>query len=349
MAPAFLTTGRAAALGGVLLFFLTLPVTLSRIGGVSREEMYRGISERAGAFDFIRRQIYEEHAELDMAFCGSSLLGGAVDPRVVERDLSQALGRQAHVLLLPQSWQGPDMNYFVSRDLMEARKVKMLVMSSPAWVQRSNQPHVQLFRVTRYGDHPGALDGLDWRHQLAIYADFVLGAPRQALDLLRPNEVDPRAGRTISFGTAGGYMGGPFIPHEVKRPPIAAESMIYSTRTSGYFRFEGPGLNEYQLHFLRKSVELARAHGAVLVILHLPSPSERGETVVKERQLVPEVFGDSVAMVGVSAADLFMDVPPAEFLDYYHDEHLNTNGMQLYTKTVTPALIELYERYCKGK
>lgn len=112
MAPAFRTTGRAAALGGVLLFFLTLPLILHVIGGVSREESYRGISERAGAFDYIRKQIFETHTGLDIAFCGSSLLGGAVDPRYVERELTRALGRPAHALTLPQSWQGPDMNYW---------------------------------------------------------------------------------------------------------------------------------------------------------------------------------------------------------------------------------------------
>jgi hypothetical protein len=349
MPPAFPSTGRAAAFGGILLFFITLPVIVGSVKGVSREQMYRGISERAGAFDFIRRQIFEEHSDLDIAFCGSSLLGGAVDPRYVEQELSKALGRPAHVMLLPQSWQGPDMNYFVSRDLMEARRVKMLVLATPAWVQRSNQPHVQLFRIIRYGDHPGALDGLDLRHRLSIYADFVLGAPRQVLSLLRPNEIDPRTGLTTHYGTPEGYMGAPFVPHEVKATGPPADSMIYSDRTRGFFRFTGPALNEYQLHFLRKSVELVRAHGAMLVILHIASPSERGQETVMERQLVPEVLGDSVAMVGVPSARLFRDVPGSEFFDYYHDEHLNSNGMDLYTKAITPALIELYERNEQSK
>jgi hypothetical protein len=349
MAPPFSSTGRGAAFGGVLLFFLTLPLILAPVAGWSREEMYRGISERAGAFDFIRRQIYEEHDDLDIAFCGSSLIGAAVDPRYVEQELSKALGRQAHVILLPQSWQGPDMNYFVSRDLMEARKVKMLVLATPAWIHRSDQPHVQLFRVIRYGDHPGALDGFDLRHRLSIYADFVLGAPRLALNLLRTNEIDPRAGLTTHYGTSEGYRGAPFVPHQVAAAPVPAGSMIYSSETRELFRFSGPPLNSYQLHFLRKSAELARAHGALLVALHIPSPSEREQEAVMERQLLPEVFGDSVAMVGVPSARLFQNVPVAQFFDYYHDEHVNSNGMDLYTKTITPALIELYERHQHGK
>src|SRR5215813_7487938 len=231
MSPAFPSPGRAAAFGGVVLFFLTLPLVLHWAGGPSREEAYRGISERAGAFDFIRRQIFESSDDLDIAFCGNSLLAGAIDPRYVEHELSRALGRPAHVVALPESWQGPDMNYFVARDLMEVRRVKMLVVASPAWVQTSSQPHVQLFRVVRYGDHPGALDGLDVRHRVSIYADFVLGAPRQLLSLLRANEVDPRAGATIGYGTAEGYEGRPFVAHTIAPSSIPPSSMIYSHET----------------------------------------------------------------------------------------------------------------------
>src|SRR5205823_4214650 len=121
-------------------------------------------SERAGAFDYIRHQIFEIHTDVDIAFCGSSLLRLAIDPGYVERELTRVTGRKASVLLLPQSWQGPDMNYFVSRDLIEHRNVKVLVIAAPAWVHHSSQPHVQLLRVIRYGDHSGALDGLDRRN-----------------------------------------------------------------------------------------------------------------------------------------------------------------------------------------
>ena len=56
MHPAFPSTGSAARFGGILLFFLTLPVVLYWCGGVSKEEVYRGISERAGPFAESARQ-----------------------------------------------------------------------------------------------------------------------------------------------------------------------------------------------------------------------------------------------------------------------------------------------------
>ena len=344
MAPAFHSNGRAAGLGALLLFLMLLPVTLHLVGNVPLAEAYRGISERAGPFDRIRRQVFEDHSDLDVMICGSSLLRGAIQTEMLQRELSEALGRQASVALVPQSWQGPDMNYFVSRDLMEHRKVKLFVIATPAHTHRSSQPHVQLFRVIRYGDHPGALDGLPLRYRLNIYADYVLGAPRQALNLFRPNYVDPNAGLDADEPTRVGYMNGPFVPHRIVPNQIAPESVIYSPATRDSYRFDGEALNGYQFHFLRKTVELAREHGALLVILHLPSPSERGSDVVPERQPMPDLFGAGVVYLGIPSNRLFAKVPSEEVLDYFKDEHLNWNGMQLYTETLAPILARIYEQ-----
>jgi hypothetical protein len=227
---------------------------------------------------------------------------------------------------------------------MEHRRVKVLVIAAPAWVHRSNQPHVQLFRVVRYGDYPGALDGLGFRSRLAVYADYELGAPRQALSLLRPNLVAPDAGRARATRVSIGYQGGPFVPHEVLDPAVPPRESIDSDKSRDLFRFDGPPLSPYQLHFLRKTAELAREHGALLVILHLPSPSERGSMIVPDRKLMPEIFGDGVFFVGVPSARLFRNVPDSQFLDYYQDEHVNLNGSDLFTRAINPALIEIYER-----
>jgi hypothetical protein len=349
MAPAFWSTRHTVAFGALLGVVLTLPVTLHWIGEATREEAYRGISERAGEFDYFRRQIFEQHSDLDILFCGSSLLGNAIEVAHVQRELSAALGRQASVISLRQSWQGPDMNYFVARDLMEHRRVKVLVVAAPAWVHHSSQPHVQIFRVIRYGDHPGAVDGLGLRSRMALYADYVLGAPRQALNLLRSDLIDPRAGLTAFSGEAPiGYKGRPFVRRQVIVPGVPPSSLIYSGGSSGLFRFNGPSLNEYQLHFLRKTAELAQQHDALLVILHMPSPSERGSQMVPDRQLMPEILGPGVAFAGVPSALMFQNVPDEQFEDYFQDEHVGLNGRELFTRIMTPVLIQLYEQYSQS-
>lgn len=345
MAPAFYSTRHAIAFGGAVLFFLTLPVTLYCIGGVSIEQSYRGISERAGNFDLMRHEIFEDRSDLDVFFCGSSLLHAAIDTKFVERELGRATGRPSKVLVLYQAWQGPDMQYFVSRALLEHRRVKILAIAAPARSQRSNQPHVQLFRVARYGDYPGALDGLGFRSRLAVYGDYVLGAPRQALSLLRPNPVRPWVALPEVPPAAVGYQGAPFVPREAPDPAVPASESIDSAESRQLFRFDGPALSPYQLHFLLKTAELARQHGALLAVLHLASPTERGSTIVPDRQFMPEVLGDGVFFIGVPSARMFRDVPDAQFFDYFQDEHLNVNGEELYTRAITPALLDLYERH----
>jgi 3',5'-cyclic AMP phosphodiesterase CpdA len=349
MTPAFHSTRHAFVFGGVILFFLTLPMVLHGIGGVSLEESFHGISERAGDFDRIGHEIFQDRSDLDVFLCGSSLLDSAADPELMRREMSNAIGHPVKTLLLRQAWQGPDMNYFVARALMEHRRVKILVIAAPAWVQRSDQPHVQLFRVVRYGDYAGALDGLGFRSRLAVYADYVLGAPRQALSLLRLNLIAPDAGRATGTPVSLGYQGGPFVPHEAFDPAVQPSESIDSEKSRDLFHFDGPPLSPYQFHFLRKTAELAREHGALLVILHLPSPSERGSMIVSDRKLMPGVFGDGVFFVGVPSARLFHNVPDSEFLDYYTDEHVNLNGSDLFTRAITPALIEIYERQSEAR
>jgi hypothetical protein len=344
MAPAFSSTRQALSFGLLLLGFLTLPVTIDWIGGVSLEQSYRGISERAGGFDYIRRQIFEDSTPVDVLFCGSSLMRNGVDIAIVKREMSRALGRDAAVVMLAHSWQGPDLSYYMARDFLERRRAKILVLSAPALVHHSSQPHVQLFRVVRYGDHPGALDGLGVRSRVATYAEFVLGAPRQALNLLRPNRVAPDAALKPDAGSHLGYMGAPFVARPADPPSLDAGAFLAFDRSNRAFRFDAPDLNDYQFHYLQKTAELARRHGALLVVLHMPSPSERGRDVVPWQRRSARLFGLHAVLAAIPSATMFRNVLPDRYFDYFQDEHLNANGMTLFTREFTPALIELYEQ-----
>jgi hypothetical protein len=344
MSPAFPSVRHTFVFGLLLIVCLILPMLLHAVGGVSLEETYRGISERAGAFEHMRKEIFTDRSPADIVFCGSSLMRNAIDPKLAEAELSRALGRPAKVVMLPQSWQGPDLNYYVARDLVERRKTGMLVLSAPAFVHRSAQPHVQLFRVIRYGDHPGALDGLGLRPRLAIYAEYVLGGPRQALNLVRANpDVPPTSIRMD--GTRRGYMGTTFVERPAVDPELDGQTMIAAGRENPRFRFDGPLLNHYQLHFLRKSVELGVLHHIPVVMLHLPSPAELGQDFTPWQRNTAELFGGNTTLAGISSADLFRRIPADQRIDYFMDEHMNANGQKLFTKAILPALVKVYERF----
>lgn len=345
MCPAFSTNRGAAAFAILLLVCLLLPLMLVKIGLPPRSEFYQGIPQQAGPFVYLAHEIYEEKSDIDILFFGNSLLRVAIDDGYVRQALTQ-LGREANTPVCGFSWQGYDLQYYVLRDLLEHRKVKMLVLAMPTERENSSKPHVQLYRVVRYGDFPHTTDGLSLTSKLGIYGEMVLGSPRQVLNLLRPNlhssDLALHSSRDSLHNREIGYNGTPFVRHLINPPQIPPESMIFSPETRSQFDFRGSPVNQYQLHFIKEIGELARRHGVLLVILHVPLASERGSTTIHERMLWPDVLGDDAAVVGVTSANLFQGISDGQVYDFYEDEHLNRNGQELFTRTITPALVSLY-------
>jgi hypothetical protein len=316
---------------------------MSAIGLPPRIEVYRGVSGNAGPFESLRHQVFDDPSALDLLIFGNSLVRVGFEQSWVRQELSEALGRPANVLVSGVTWQGHDMQYFVLRDLLEHRKVKMLVISTPARTHTLNMPHVQVYRIFRYGDFPGALDGLPLRYRISLYAGCVLGSPRQMLNYVRSNLVDSSPDTEADpHWREIGYMGAPFVPMDPNPPALAPESMIYSDGIRGRFHFGGPPLNPYQLHFLRKIVELAASKGTRVVITHVPLASEKGETAVWERGFWPDLLGHDIPIVGVPPAILFAGLGDQDFYKFYADDHLNLNGERRFTRTITPALVKLY-------
>jgi hypothetical protein len=353
MPPAFATNRRAVGFASLLLLTLTTPLLLFWVGLPPRSELYKGISHLAGPFVFLRYQIFENPDDVDILFLGNSLLRVAIDEPYVHEQLGESLGREAKTLVCGFSWQGYDLQYYVLRDFLTRRKVKMLVLAMPTPQQNSDRPHVQLYRVVRYGDDPAALKGLSLRAKAAVYADFVIGGPRQLLNLFRPNLIRNETITVRSLDTPEsrekGYNGEPFT-RQIQRPPtVPVDTMIYSAQSNDFFHFDGQPVNAYQLHFIKLIGGLAMEHAVPVVLLHVPLASERGQTVVRERMDWTKILGHGVRIVGVPSGALFRGVPDSEFYRFYEDEHLNRNGQELFTHVITPALVELYAKVSCSK
>ena len=344
MRPAFPTTRNSIAFGILLLFLLTLPLTLYSIGLPSRYAVYRGVAQQAGPFDFLRRVVFEQTEPLDVVVLGHSLLKLSMEYEQIEQGLQREFGRPARTLVAGLNWEGVDMQYFLLRDLLEHRKVRMLIVQMPTLAQRSRRPHAQTFRVFRWGDFPGALDGLGVRDEAGLYAACVLGAPRHLLTLLRPNLIDPSMGalRPTEERERFGYFGSPFVAVNTRPPEFTAESLIYSPERVGPFDFSGAPLNSYQLHFARKIAELARQHHTQLVVMHVPLASEYGQSRIVERGNWRELLGQDVEVIGAPSASLFPGMDEDRVHLYYEDEHMNFNGMRYFTRVMTPALVRIY-------
>ena len=75
---------------------------------------------------------------------------------------------------------------------------------------------------------------------------------------------------------------------------------------------------------------------------HVPVAAERGEKMVHERMYWPAVLHTPMTFIGIPSDTLFRGISGDRFYHYYFDEHLNANGNRLFTRAITPALIQTY-------
>jgi hypothetical protein len=323
-----------------------LPVLLRLVGLPSRADMYRGVTREAGDFAYMRRVFFEEQGQLDMLFFGASLLRQAVDGKMVEQALSEKLGRPAKVVVCGANWAGLDIQYFLLRDLLQRRRVHTLVLSVPIAQQDNALPHVNTYRVERFGDDPDLFRRLDWRSATSLYGAMVLGAPRQMLNLVRANRPELRTpGLEPVLKMELGYYGAPFVRDQRRPPAFSAESLIYSSATASQFHFRNRSMGHYQMAFLERLADLFRDAGVRVVILNLPTDLDRNRDVVEERLLWTDYLGANARIAGVSSTRLFPGFSDEEFYRFYSDQHFNRNGSEYFTAAMIPAFLALYDDF----
>ncbi len=354
MFPAIWSNRHAVALIVVVATLLSLPVLMSVAGLPPRDRVYSGIRVETGTVPLDEQQVFEEKGPVDILFVGSSLLVRGLDVNYVEQQLSAQLGRPAKVSRLALKWQGLDMQYMLMHDLLEHRKVGMVVMNMPTLALIGDSPHIQAYRWMRWGEFPRSTTALPFRDRMAIYGAEVLGAPRQLVNYLRPNRLveNPQLVRTLGSQSeygAVGYYGGPFVNEPRTPPAIPVDSIFSHGESDPNFDFHGLALGPYHQHWAREIGNLANQYHVSFAMMHIPEDTEKGMTTVPERMYWPEAIGiPSAPVLGIPAATLFRDTLPAEVDNYYYDQHFNDNGRELFTRAITPALLALYEKEAHG-
>lgn len=346
MDPPFATRWQAVCFLLLLVILLVLPILVARFRLVSKSDVYSGVTTRHGSFTYLQQQIFSERSELDIVFVGSSLIWAGIDTPYVQRELSKKLGREARVVTLATNWRGEDLTYTVLSDLLAHRKVRMVVLTMPLPYQTQSAPHHQAFRWWLYGENEAELRRLPLRDRVAIYGEQVLGAPRHLLSAIRPNRVvvAPQDTRLGALQEESGFQGAPFVRRTYQAPPPDTRGVIYSPETRDHFQFTGQALSQYQGEFLSSTFTLLSKYQTRILILHVPTSQERHSAVVTERMFWPAVLGQDVPILGVPPAALFAGMSDAEIDQFFYDEHLNINGSELFTRTVTPAILEVYEQ-----
>ena len=364
MRPAFASTKSAAAFAFFLLLLLLSPVLVGKKLLPPREEIYSGMTWRYGPFSYLHQQIFEETGAIDIAFVGSSRIWAGIDTPYVQEELTKRLGYPAVVRTIGWSWLGFDALYFITQDLLEHRKVKMIVFDDEYWPA----PHVAATHWFRFAENYAVLDKMPVSIQANYYFAAILGIPRNLLSSIRSNFPEeqwlPGKNHWETFyrsqnskerlgaltAERGMSLKEPLVPFA---PPIKGQSSavrIYSPDTKDAFRYSGPVTPPWQLQFASKFATLAMEHQVKLVFLHLQPPFSDNETnnpYIQERECWPEKFGTKITMVGIPPAKLFSGILPEDFQKLFYTPdycHFNQNGQAFFTKIITPTLLEIYEK-----
>jgi len=301
MRPAFSSTGQAGAFALLLLVSLLLPVMMGSSLMSAREQVYASLWSANGDYQFIEQEIFHEKSDLDILFIGSSHIACGIDTPYVEEQLSRRQGHPAKVRSFVWGGAGSDHLYFIARDLLERRKVKVLVFDGDYNPQ--NQPQNYAPRWFCFGDRSGNLEGLSWRLKVIFYFGAVMGMPRSIFSLLnQPLPADEESNkrthwaistRTLNpmdrLGSIPSLLGfaedpslehGPFSKFKPRTNVQASSARVYAPATKANFDFSGPDLPPLQLNFFRKLGRLAQQHDCKLVMIHVPVLDERYSDVI---------------------------------------------------------------------
>jgi hypothetical protein len=366
MRPAFASIRQAAAFALLLLVLLLLPALLGKSNLPPREQIYSSIWWANGAFPYIDNQFFKEKGDIDIAFIGPSHIWNAINTPHVQKQLSERLGRPAVVRSFCWGGAGYDMLYSVAQDLLQHRKVHMLVFYD-AYTDM-NLPNGLAPHLFRWGDNADELTGLSLPLKLSYYFAAVIGMPRNLLSLTRSNipadlfsskmnfwEIQDHADNFVrslgSLASQSGFrhhpLSDPEVPFERYIPTSTAspaDVCVYSSSNKGPFEFTGSMVPLWQLHFARKFAETANEHGSKLVLLHIPGTDEMRSDVIQEREFWPDALQAEVTMVGIPPAKLFGGLSDAEVYKLFGDPgHLNKNGQEYFTEMITPSLLQIYD------
>ena len=354
MRPAFSSTRQAAAFALLLQVVLLLPFAMQKSWLPSRQEIYNFQGWGGGPYPWLRNQIFEETNDIDIAFVGSSHIINGINPLLVQTELTKKIGRPAVVRTL--AWGGPgyDGLYLIAKDLLEHRKVRLLVFYDEKVAATRNPATITLFR---FSDNSSDLVGLPLPDQGLYYGSALFGMPRNLLGLVRrslPVVLSPHPDLASENNSSRfpAHLGADAVPPAPNSPDtlqkfLAAQNprvSVYSTNVGGDFEISRTALPVWQAHFAKKFAALCQSHDCKLVLLDIPILAEAQSPVIHERAAWPDLLQADVAMIGVPPKKLFAGLTENEIRGlFWNDFHFNRNGMEHFTSVITPALLQLYE------
>ena len=326
----------------------------------NREQRYAFISPQIGPTHAIFKSLCKDDQPIDILILGSSLAMCALDPLILEKELSKQLDRPSVVLNLAIHWRGEEIPFLLLNEILKQREVKMLIWSSPETITWSNEPHSLAFHFWNNERNFKNLRNLPLENQIQYYTGSLLSFPRLAyLALTHGNHFEtPIFDMIDNYGPNGGLpwelgfreqtedrksdQPDKFIPYHKDAPIITENDLVYSTSSKQNFYFGKNEVNAYQKAFLNKIGKLCHENSIPLVCFKMPTYAEYNYQQIHFPVYWPDHFEIPLTLMGVLPHQLFPNMDKTERRRFYTDAHLNANGQKYLSEAIAPALSKFY-------
>lgn len=345
MPPISPVFGRRHEMAAFIVFgVLSLVAPLAAARMVPVEKRYESVPWTFGDYTFIREEIFGTGEPIDILFLGSSSVWTGVNAVLVEEVLEERLRRPATVLNFGVTFPGHEASYFLLRDTLSRRPVKLVVLGAPSAERET--PH----RVTPYlldlSRDRAFLRTLPAADLPTFYASTLLGAPRQLLSMLRPNRGLVRDKRAKSaWSKKGNGQHHDTVAAARSEDALAGDHSGVSGAASaillgqGDARIRAAGELAHQTRVLRAIHALCEQSGAKLVLLRMPRQDDDGGAInLPDGDLLD---GRLQVIAPFSHATLGAQERRRLFRD---PGHLNYRGSISFTREALPALLQVYEQ-----
>lgn len=350
--PAFSSHAKALWFVALIIFLLVLPKIIYNSQSISRRASYESMPEDMGAYSFMKTEVFDKKEDIDILFIGASLIWQAIDAPLVRQELSKKLGRPANVLVFGFNYNGFDVPYAILKDLLERRRVKLIILSIPRDTT-TDGPTIPACKFIAYDDYKDIAENLPLSSKISLYACSVLRSPRDLLTIVRPNR-EAKSPYAEDLGAKKALLGMYLDPQNFEKftppPPVfPAASLIHKKFDDRRFGLTNDELPPYQQHYLNQMIELLKKREVPFAFINVPQYREVGSEKIIENQNWSEKFGIEITMIGIDSKTLFAGLSEKEIEKLHCDEdHFNVNGSEHFTRTILPAVLEVYETHAIG-
>jgi hypothetical protein len=372
MRPAFSSTGQAAGFALMLAILLTLPLTFRERWLPSGEQSFCIPGWENGPYPWIHNQIFEEKGDIDLLFIGSSRIWNAIYTPSVQEQLAMELGHMVVVRTFAWGGAGYDALFYITRELLKHRRVKMIVFSDENnyLLERNRQLPFWL----RWPDDRSFISGLPFRQQAEYYLASLIGMPNNLICLLRPNQPGSLMGdlsryfgvyrnspnpatqlgclssRKIETQNAPDYPYTEYYP--VQKSDVKNNGFIKADRLADFktlFPTSNSPIPEWQLFFATAFGELMQNHGVRACMIYIPVLAAAKNPTMPQRvdwtRMIP-----GITLMGVPPTIMFQGIPRGDLELLFADTvHLNSGGQRLFTESFIRPLINEYRAHCAEK